>query len=90
MPWHRASPKMTQTGPACMTFFVARGVLTRVYVRCMLVRMMKRTNIYLDPAQLKLLKKIGKPEGLKVAQVIRRAIGQFIEREVGRKKVGKE
>ncbi len=60
--------------------------MTRVYVRCMLVRMMKRTNIYLDPAQLKILKKIGKPEGLKVAQVIRRAIGQFIEREVGRKK----
>jgi hypothetical protein len=27
------------------------------------VRMMKRTNIYLDPAQLKILKKIGKPEG---------------------------
>jgi len=52
----------------------------------MLVRMMKRTNIYLDPAQLKLLKKIGKPEGLKMTQVIRRAIGQFIEREVGRKK----
>jgi hypothetical protein len=48
--------------------------------------MMKRTNIYLEPAQLKVLKRIGKPKGLKVAQVIRMAIGQFIEREVGRKK----
>ncbi len=57
-----------------------------MYVRCMLGRMMKRTNIYLDPAQLKILKRLGKPEGLKVAQVIRRAIAQFIERKVGRKK----
>ena len=48
--------------------------------------MMKRTNIYLDPAQLRILKKIGKPEGLKVAQVVRRAIAQYIKREVGRKK----
>ena len=46
---------------------------------------MKRTNIYLDPAQLKILKRIGKTEGLKVAQVIRRAIAQYIKREVGRK-----
>ena len=51
--------------------------------------MMKRTNIYLDPAQLKILKKIGArigpkvgaPKGLKVAQVIRMAISQFIEKE---------
>ena len=48
--------------------------------------MMKRTNIYLDPAQLRILKRIGKAEGLKVAQVIRRAIGQYIKREAGRKK----
>ena len=51
--------------------------------------MMKRTNIYLDPAQLKILKKIGArigpkvgaPKGLKVAQVIRMAISQFVEKE---------
>lgn len=50
--------------------------------------MLKRTNIYLDPAELKILQKIGKrmgpqigaPNGLKVAQVIRMAISQFIEK----------
>jgi len=47
---------------------------------------MKRTNIYLDPAQLKILKRIGKPKGLKVAQVIRLAISHYIEKELGRKK----
>ena len=43
---------------------------------------MKRTNIYLDPAHTKILAKIGASKGgLKVAQVIRMAIQQFIERE---------
>ena len=48
---------------------------------------MKRTNIYLDPAQLKVLAKIGASKGgLKVAQVVRMAIAQFIEKEVGKKR----
>jgi hypothetical protein len=43
---------------------------------------LSRTNIYLDPAQNKILAKIGASKGgLKVAQVIRMAIQQFIERE---------
>jgi hypothetical protein len=43
---------------------------------------LSRTNIYLDPAQNKILAQIGaKKGGLKVAQVIRMAIQQFIERE---------
>lgn len=60
-----------------------------MYVWCMLDldRMMKRTNIYLDPAQLKILAKIGASKGgLKVAQVIRMAISQFIKKEVGKRK----
>ena len=47
--------------------------------------MMQRTNIYLDKAQVKILKKFGGSKGLKVAQVIRLAISQFIEKEVSKK-----
>jgi hypothetical protein len=44
--------------------------------------MLKRTNVYLDEQSLKSLAKIGKVKGdLKVAQLIRLAIAEFIQRE---------
>jgi hypothetical protein len=55
--------------------------LDRKYVKTAKPKL-SRTNIYLDPAQNKILAKIGASKGgLKVAQVIRMAIQQFIERE---------
>lgn len=46
-----------------------------VYVRPML----RRTNIYLDSKILKELEAIGKPLGLKVAQVVRLALSEFVK-----------
>jgi metal-responsive CopG/Arc/MetJ family transcriptional regulator len=46
---------------------------------------MKRTSIFLDEKNLKRLKRIGKAKGgLKVAQVIRIAIQEYIDREEGK------
>ena len=42
--------------------------------------MLKRTNVYLDPKTLKQLEAIGRPQGLKTAQVIRIALAEYIER----------
>jgi metal-responsive CopG/Arc/MetJ family transcriptional regulator len=43
---------------------------------------MKRTSVWLDEQQTKQLKRIGKKMGnLKVSQVIRMAIAQYLERE---------
>ena len=41
--------------------------------------MLKRTNVYLDPKVLKALEAIGRPAGLKTAQVIRMALAEFIK-----------
>ncbi len=43
--------------------------------------MLKRTSIYLDPKTIRKLSVIGKPEGLKAAQLIRVAIGEFVNRK---------
>jgi metal-responsive CopG/Arc/MetJ family transcriptional regulator len=46
---------------------------------------MKRTNVFLDEKNLKRLERIGKTKGgLKVAQVIRIAIQEYIDREEGK------
>jgi hypothetical protein len=43
---------------------------------------MKRTSVWLDETQIKRLGRIGKTKGgLKVAQLIRMAIQEFIDRE---------
>ena len=42
--------------------------------------MLKRTNVYLDPKTLKQLEAMGRPQGLKTAQVIRIALAEYIER----------
>jgi hypothetical protein len=48
--------------------------------RCML----KRTCVYLQPGDLKTLEQIGKQKGgLKLAQMIRLAIGEYIVKERG-------
>lgn len=48
--------------------------------------MLKRTNIFLDTENLKMLAKIGKTKGgLKVAQLIRLAVAEFVERETKKK-----
>jgi hypothetical protein len=49
--------------------------------------MLRRTNIFLDAGSLKVLKKIGKDKGgLKIAQLIRMAIHEFIKRETTKEK----
>jgi metal-responsive CopG/Arc/MetJ family transcriptional regulator len=46
---------------------------------------MKRTNVFLDEKNLKRLERIGKAKGgLKVAQVIRIAIQEYVDREEGK------
>jgi hypothetical protein len=42
--------------------------------------MLKRTNVYLDTKVLKALEAIGRPIGLKTAQVIRMALAEYIQR----------
>jgi len=47
---------------------------------------MKRTNVFLDEKNLKHLERIGKAKGgLKVAQLIRVAIQEYIDREARKK-----
>ena len=46
---------------------------------------LKRYNVFLDSQSLKALSKIGELKGLKIAQIIRVAIAEFIERETKRK-----
>jgi hypothetical protein len=60
--------------------------MVRTYYRqhasnvCMLSSMLKRTNVYLDTKVLKDLEAIGKTlGGLKVAQVIRMALSEFVK-----------
>lgn len=43
--------------------------------------MLKRTCVYLDTQQLKLLEKIGKKKGLKLAQMIRLSIAEYLAQE---------
>jgi hypothetical protein len=40
--------------------------------------MLKRTCVYMDKQQLKLLERIGKKKGLKLAQMIRLAISEYL------------
>ena len=47
--------------------------------------MLRRTNIYIDDAANKELKRIGKRLGLAPAQLTRLAVAQFIEREKSKK-----
>jgi hypothetical protein len=42
---------------------------------------MKRICLYIDADHLKQLTKIGKKKGLKVAQMIRLAMGEYVENE---------
>lgn len=52
---------------------------------CVCLYPMKRTNIFLDEKNLKRLERIGKAKGgLKVAQIIRIAIQEYIDREAGK------
>jgi hypothetical protein len=44
------------------------------------IHMLKRTNVYLDTKVLKALEAIGRPAGLKTAQVIRVALAEYIQR----------
>jgi hypothetical protein len=47
---------------------------------------MKRTSVWLDPGSLKHLERIGKRKGgLKVSQVIRIAIQEYIDRQAREK-----
>lgn len=41
--------------------------------------MLKRFNMYLDPKIVKALEKIGKPKGLKIAQVIRMILSEYVK-----------
>ena len=43
--------------------------------------MLKRTNVYLDTKTLKQLEALGRPQGLKTAQVIRMALAEYIARK---------
>ena len=45
------------------------------------VAMLKRTNVYLDTKTLKQLEALGRPQGLKTAQVIRMALAEYIARK---------
>jgi hypothetical protein len=60
---------LASTHVLCTTY------LQRVYTAVML----KRTNVFLDTKILKELEAIGKPIGLKVAQVIRMALAEFVK-----------
>ena len=48
------------------------------------IHMLKRTNVYLDPKTLKQLEAIGRPAGLKIAQVIRMALAEYIRTRKGK------
>jgi len=41
---------------------------------------MRKLNVYVDPKHMKQLAAIGKTKGLKVAQLVRLAIAEFVER----------
>jgi hypothetical protein len=44
---------------------------------------LKRTNVFMSTGDLRTLEKIGKRKGLKLAQMIRLAISEYIKREGG-------
>ena len=46
---------------------------------------LKRYNVFLDAQSLKALASIGERKGLKIAQIIRVALSEFISRETKRK-----
>jgi hypothetical protein len=46
--------------------------------------MLKRVCVYLDKEALEPLQKIGQKKGLKLAQMIRLAISDYVERSKGR------
>jgi len=48
--------------------------------------MLKRTCVYMDKQQLKLLEKFGKKKGLKLAQMIRLAISEYLAHQETRNK----
>jgi hypothetical protein len=53
-----------------------------VYIRCILIfwrlKMMKRTNIYLTEIQMRKFKSISKKAGYPVAELIRRALDEWL------------
>jgi hypothetical protein len=55
------------------------------------MRYLKRSNVYLQPEDLEALEEIGKRKGgLKLAQMIRLAISEYIARERGTQREAKE
>ena len=48
------------------------------------IHMLKRTNVYLDTKTLKQLAALGRPHGLKTAQVIRMALAEYIRTRKGK------
>jgi len=52
-----------------------------VDTRCKKRDEMRRTNIFLSARQIEDLKRLSKKEDLSVAELIRRAIDQFLERK---------
>jgi predicted DNA-binding protein len=46
-------------------------------------KLMQRTNIYLTENQMKRFKALSKKKGVSVAELIRRVLDQWLEKEVG-------
>jgi predicted DNA-binding protein len=47
-------------------------------------KLMQRTNIYLTENQMKRLKALSKKKGVSVAELIRRVLDEWLEKEGGR------
>lgn len=56
------------------------GPLTVLEERVYVIPMLKRLNVFVDPAHIKRLSILAKRKGLKTAQLIRLAISEYLER----------